>query len=187
MIRRAIQIAVSLFIEETGDARDHQQRNTASCSCSSTGPASTRSRWRKLLGLDRSTTGHGARQARAGRAVGRTHRRARQAPAQPDADHGRRDNARPPRGTRHERAQAHVLSAFSTQERAEFLALLDKFTAQVQRLHARAARTASRAGAAGWRNAAETAAPCDGREALNSWPHSIRASPAPDFADAHPG
>jgi DNA-binding MarR family transcriptional regulator len=128
LIRRANQIAVSLFLEETGALgitnsqygiltvlKHHSGIDQISVA--------------KLLGLDRSTTGMVLdkleRAGLIGRSVG-LHDRRRRALSLTRA--GERMLARLAAPAR--RAQAHVLSAFTARERVEFLRLLDKFVAK---------------------------------------------------------
>ena len=125
LIRRAQQIAVALFLEETGalgitntqygillvlkHRRGIDQISVA-----------------KLLGLDRSTTGMVLGKLEQagliGRVVGEKDRRKRALALTPQ---GERMLARLKEPAR--RAQEHVLSGFTPGERAEFLALLEKF------------------------------------------------------------
>jgi len=84
LIRRANQIAVSLFLEETGPLGITNSQYGILLVLKHH-PGIDQISVAKVLGLDRSTTG---------------------------------------------RAQAHVLSAFTVQERAEFIRLLDKFVAK---------------------------------------------------------
>ncbi len=81
MLRRAHQIAVSLFYEETGELRHHQPGNTASCMVLKHQPGIDQISVAKLLGLDRSTTGMVLgkleKAGLVGRSVGATDRRKR--------------------------------------------------------------------------------------------------------------
>jgi DNA-binding MarR family transcriptional regulator len=126
MIRRAHQIAVSLFLEQTGTLgitttqygilillkhRDGIDQITVS----------------KLLGLDRSTTGMVLEKLEdaglIGRRVGTEDRRRRTLRLTRAGERMLARLAGPARA-----AQERVLSAFDPQERAQFLKLLDKFT-----------------------------------------------------------
>jgi DNA-binding MarR family transcriptional regulator len=126
MLRRAHQIAVALFYEETGALRitttqfgvlhllKHQ-------------PGLDQITVAKLLGLDRSTTGMVLATletaALIGRRVGLTDRRRRSLALTPAGERMLRRLKAPAR-----RVAARQLAAFSRSERALFLRLLDKFT-----------------------------------------------------------
>ena len=125
MIRRAHQIAVSLFLEETG-APGITNRQYGILFALRHRPGIDQISVARLLGLDRSTTGMVIKKLEQAGLVGR--------------DVGARDRRRVSlRLTRPgermlerlagpaQRAQARVLSGFTPPERAQFLALLDKF------------------------------------------------------------
>jgi DNA-binding MarR family transcriptional regulator len=126
MIRRAHQIAVSLFLEETGPLGItttqygilHLLRHRPDIDQISVS---------KLLGLDRSTTGmvlQKLEDARLiGRRVGSDDRRRRTLRLTRAGERMLERLAAPARA-----AQERVLSAFEPPERAQFLRLLDKFT-----------------------------------------------------------
>ena len=125
LIRRAHQIAVSIFMEETGELgitnRQYgillllkQQSGLDQISVA------------KLLGLDRSTTGMVLTKLEqdglVARYVGDRDRRRLRLKLTRAGERMLARLAEPAR-----RAQAHVLSAFTAKERDEFLRLLDKF------------------------------------------------------------
>jgi DNA-binding MarR family transcriptional regulator len=125
MIRRAHQISVSLFLAETG-ALGITNRQYGILFALRHRPGIDQISVARLLGLDRSTTGMVIKKLEQAGLVGR--------------DVGARDRRRVSlRLTRAgermlerlavpaQRAQARVLSGFSAPERAQFLALLDKF------------------------------------------------------------
>jgi DNA-binding MarR family transcriptional regulator len=125
MIRRAHQIAVSLFLDETG-ALGITNRQYGILFALKQQPGIDQISAARLLGLDRSTTGMVIKKLEQAGLVGR--------------DVGARDRRRVSlRLTRAgermlerlaepaQRAQARALSAFTPQERTQFLALLDKF------------------------------------------------------------
>jgi DNA-binding MarR family transcriptional regulator len=128
LIRRANQIAVALFLEETGKLgittsqygilivlKHHPGIDQISVA--------------KLLGLDRSTTGlvlDKLEQAGLiGRSIGAHDKRRRNISLTRAGERMLERLAEPAR-----RAQTRVLSAFTAQERAEFVRLLDKFVAK---------------------------------------------------------
>jgi DNA-binding MarR family transcriptional regulator len=125
LIRRANQIAVALFLEETG---------TLGITNSQYGillvlkhhPGIDQVSVAKLLGLDRSTTGLVLDKLEAvgliGRSVG-AHDKRRRTLSLTKAGERMLDRLAEPA----KRAQAHVLSAFTPQERIELIRLLDKF------------------------------------------------------------
>lgn len=127
LIRRAHQIAVSLFIEEMGALGVTPTQSGILFVLSHRGGLDQISVAR-LLGLDRSTTSMViAKLVKAGlivRAVGSGDRRRRALVLTPK---GRRliDRLAGPL----ERARMRVLSPFTAEEAAQFVALLDKFTA----------------------------------------------------------
>ena len=125
MIRRAHQIAVSLFLDETGEL-GITNRQYGILFALAQKPGIDQISVARLLGLDRSTTGMVIKKLEQAGLVGR--------------DVGARDRRRVSlRLTRAgermlerlaapaQRAQARVLSGFTPPERAQFLALLDKF------------------------------------------------------------
>jgi MarR family transcriptional regulator, lower aerobic nicotinate degradation pathway regulator len=128
MIRRAHQIAVSLFLEETG-ALGITNRQYGILFALKHRPGIDQISVARLLGLDRSTTGMVIKTLEnAGliaRAVGARDRR-RSSLSLTRAGARMLDRlAEPAR-----RAQARVLSCFTPAERAQFLALLEKFIAR---------------------------------------------------------
>jgi DNA-binding MarR family transcriptional regulator len=126
MIRRAHQIAVALFLEETGELGitttqygilfliEHQ-------------PGIDQISVAKLLGLDRSTTGMVVQKLEAagliGRGVGANDRRRRSLHLTRAGEAMLARLAQPA-----QRAQARILTALAPAERAQFLAMLDKLT-----------------------------------------------------------
>ena len=127
MIRRAHQIAVSIFLEETG-ALGITNRQYGILFALKQRPGIDQISVARLLGLDRSTTGMVikklARAGLVGRAVGAGDRRRASLALTRAGERMLERLAEPAR-----RAQARVLSAFTPAERAQFLALLDKFIA----------------------------------------------------------
>jgi len=125
MIRRAHQIAVSLFLEETG-ALGITNRQYGIMLVLKAEPGIDQITVAKLLGLDRSTTGMVLTKLQdaglVGRVVGSHDRRKRSLKLTPAGERMMKRLAEPAR-----RAQERVLSAFSPQERETFLDLLDKF------------------------------------------------------------
>jgi len=125
MIRRAHQIAVSLFLEETG-ALGITNRQYGIMLVLKAEPGIDQITVAKLLGLDRSTTGMVLTKLEkaglVGRVVGRNDRRKRSLKLTPAGGRMLTRLAEPAR-----RAQERVLSAFSPRERETFLDLLDKF------------------------------------------------------------
>lgn len=126
MIRRAHQIAVSLFLEETGALRITTTQYGI-LRLLKYRPDIDQISVSKLLGLDRSTTGMVLQKLEDARLIGR----------RVGSDDRRRRTLRLTRAGERllERltaparaAQERVLSAFEPQERAQFLRLLDKFT-----------------------------------------------------------
>jgi DNA-binding MarR family transcriptional regulator len=128
LIRRAQQIAVSLFLEETG-ALGITSTQYGILLVLKHRPGIDQISVAKLLGLDRSTTGMVlAKLEKAGligRVVGKKDRRKRNLALTEAGERMLEKLADPAR-----KAQTHVLSAFSPQERAAFLALLEKFIAK---------------------------------------------------------
>ena len=126
MLRRAHQIAVALFTEETGELGitttqfgilhllKHQ-------------PGLDQISVAKLLGLDRSTTsmvlGTLEKAGLIGRRVGKTDRRKRSLALTPEGERMLKRLKAPAR-----RTMERQLSAFKPRERAPFLKMLDKFT-----------------------------------------------------------
>jgi MarR family transcriptional regulator, lower aerobic nicotinate degradation pathway regulator len=128
LIRRANQIAVALFLEETG-ALGITNSQFGILLVLKHYPGIDQISVAKLLGLDRSTTGMVLdkleKAGLIGRSVGAHDRRKRTLSLTKAGERMLERLAEPAR-----RAQAHVLSAFTPQERAEFLRLLNKFVAK---------------------------------------------------------
>jgi DNA-binding MarR family transcriptional regulator len=128
LIRRAQQIAVSLFLEETG-ALGITNTQYGILLVLKHRPGVDQISVAKLLGLDRSTTGMVLgkleKAGLIGRRVGKKDRRKRSLALTVAGERMLEKLTEPAR-----RAQAHVLSAFTPQERATFLDLLDKFVAK---------------------------------------------------------
>src|SRR5207302_2011934 len=124
LIRRAQQIAVSLFLEESG-ALGITNTQYGILMVLKHRPGTDQISLAKLLGLDRSTTGMVVdklvQTGLVNRRVG-SDRRKRELILTPAAGRVLEQLAEPAR-----RAQARVLSAFTADERAEFLGLLEKF------------------------------------------------------------
>ena len=126
MLRRAHQIAVSLFLEETGELRItttqfgilHLLKHN---------PGLDQISVAKLLGLDRSTTGMVLtkleRAGLVGRSVGARDRRKRSLRLTPAGERMLQRLKAPA-----ERVMQRQLAAFTPRERALFLKMLDKFT-----------------------------------------------------------
>ena len=125
MIRRAHQISVSLFLEETG-ALGITNRQYGIMLVLKHQPGIDQITVAKLLGLDRSTTGMVLntleKAGLVGRVVGPDDRRKRSLKLTGAGERMLKTFAGPAR-----RAQERVLSAFSPQEREVFLDLLEKF------------------------------------------------------------
>ena len=125
MIRRAHQISVSLFLEETG-ALGITNRQYGIMLVLKAEPGIDQITVAKLLGLDRSTTGMVLGKLEdaglVGRVVGAKDRRKRSLKLTPAGERMLARLAGPAR-----RAQERVLSAFSPRERKMFLDLLEKF------------------------------------------------------------
>jgi DNA-binding MarR family transcriptional regulator len=124
MIRRAHQISVSLFLEETG-ALGITNRQYGIMLVLKAEPGIDQITVAKLLGLDRSTTGMVLTKLEDAGLVGRVvgaDRRKRSLKLTPVGERMLKQLAEPAR-----RAQERVLSAFSSRERETFLDLLDKF------------------------------------------------------------
>jgi len=124
MIRRAHQISVSLFLEETG-ALGITNRQYGIMLVLKAEPGIDQITVAKLLGLDRSTTGMVLTKLEDAGLVGRVvgdDRRKRSLKLTPAGERMLKQLAEPAR-----RAQERVLSAFSPRERETFLDLLDKF------------------------------------------------------------
>ena len=128
MIRRAHQIAVSLFLAETG-ALGVTNRQYGILFALKHRPGIDQISIARLLGLDRSTTGMVIKKLQAagliGRAVGARDRR-RASLTLTRAGERMLDRLAEPA----QRAQTRVLSAFTPAERAQFLGLLEKFIAK---------------------------------------------------------
>ena len=147
MIRRAHQIAVSLFLEETGEL-GITNRQYGIMLVLKARPGIDQITVAKLLGLDRSTAGMVLTKLAAaglvGRVVGANDRRKRSLKLTPAGERMLARLAEPAR-----RAQERVLSAFTARERKTFLDLLDKFarafndTTRVPRVAQSAAVTSS--------------------------------------------
>src|SRR5215208_6799170 len=124
MIRRAHQIAVSMFLEETGEL-GITNRQYGIMLVLRHQPGIDQITVAKLLGLDRSTTGMVlgklADAGLVGRVVGARDRRKRSLKLTPAGERMLARLAEPAR-----RAQERVLSAFSARERKMFLDLLEK-------------------------------------------------------------
>jgi MarR family transcriptional regulator, lower aerobic nicotinate degradation pathway regulator len=124
MIRRAHQIAVALFLEESGDLGITTTQYGILFVLKHR-PGIDQISLAKLLGLDRSTTGMVVtrleKDGLIGRGVGATDRRRRSLQL---TAAGRKMLARLARPA--ERAQAHLLSPLAPAERAQFLDMLDK-------------------------------------------------------------
>ena len=125
MIRRAHQIAVSMFLEETGEL-GITNRQYGIMLVLRHRPGIDQITVAKLLGLDRSTTGMVLGKLEdaglVGRVVGAKDRRTRSLKLTPAGERMLKRLAAPAR-----RAQERVLSAFTKSEREVFLDLLDKF------------------------------------------------------------
>jgi DNA-binding MarR family transcriptional regulator len=125
MIRRAHQISVSLFLEETGEL-GITNRQYGILLVLKQHPGIDQITVAKLLGLDRSTTGMVLTKLEqaglVGRVVGAKDRRKRSLALTPAGERMLKRLAEPAR-----RAQQRVLSAFTPQEAKTFLDLLDKF------------------------------------------------------------
>lgn len=128
LIRRANQIAVSLFLEETG-ALGVTNSQYGILLVLKHHPGIDQISVAKVLGLDRSTTGMVLDKLEKAGLIGRSigaHDKRRRNLSLTKAGERMLDRLAEPA----KRAQAQVLSAFSTQERAEFIRLLDKFVAK---------------------------------------------------------
>ena len=125
LIRRAHQIAVSMFLEETG-ALGITNRQYGILLVLKHRPGIDQITVAKLLGLDRSTAGMVLatleKAGFVGRVVGAKDRRTRSLKLTPAGERMLARLAEPAR-----RAQQRVLSVFTTKERKMFLELLDKF------------------------------------------------------------
>jgi DNA-binding MarR family transcriptional regulator len=126
MIRRAHQIAVSVFLEETGEL-GITNRQYGILFVLKQQPGIDQISVAKLLGLDRSTTGMVvAKLEQAGlveRCIGTSDRRRHSLALTPAGEKMLERLDAPAR-----RAQTRLLSTFTPQERTQFLALLDKLT-----------------------------------------------------------
>jgi DNA-binding MarR family transcriptional regulator len=128
LIRRAHQIAVSLFLDETGEL-GITNRQYGILFALKHRPGIDQISVARLLGLDRSTTGMVIKKLEQAGLIGRVvgaHDRRRSSLALTRAGERMLERLAEPA----QRAQARVLSAFTPAERAEFLALLDKFIAK---------------------------------------------------------
>src|SRR5712691_6230100 len=125
MIRRAHQIAVSLFLEETGEL-GITNRQYGILFVLKHQPGIDQISVAKLLGLDRSTTGMVLKKLEEAGLVGRCvgNDRRRRSLQLTRSGEKMLDRLAEPAG----RAQARALSAFTPRERTLFLQLLDKFT-----------------------------------------------------------
>src|SRR5262249_23715124 len=125
MIRRAHQIAVSLFLDETGEL-GITNRQYGILFALKHQPGIDQISVARLLGLDRSTTGMVIKKLEqaglVGRRVGARDRRRSSLELTRAGERMLEPLSEPA-----QRAQARVLSAFTPAERAQFLALLDKF------------------------------------------------------------
>ena len=125
MIRRAHQIAVSLFLDETGEL-GITNRQYGILFALRHQPGADQISVARLLGLDRSTTGMVIKKLEhaglVGRGVGAGDRPPVSQQLKPARERKLVRLAEPA-----QRAHARALSAFTPQERAQFLALLDKF------------------------------------------------------------
>ena len=128
LIRRANQIAVALFLGETG-ALGITNSQYGILTVLKHHPGIDQISVAKLLGLDRSTTGlvldKLERAGLIGRSIG-THDKRRRSLSLTKAGERMLERLGEPA----RRAQAHVLAAFTAQERTEFIRLLDKFVAK---------------------------------------------------------
>ena len=128
MIRRAHQIAVAIFLAETG-ALGITNRQYGILFALKHRPGIDQISVARLLGLDRSTTGMVIKKLEQagliGRGIGAGDRR-RASLALTRAGERMLDRLTAPA----QRAQTRVLSAFTPAERVQFLALLDKFIAR---------------------------------------------------------
>jgi len=124
MIRRAHQIAVSLFLEETGEL-GITNRQYGILFALKHRPGIDQISVARLLGLDRSTTGMVIKKLEqaglVGRTVGARDRRRTNLTLTRAGERMLERLAEPA-----QRAQTRVLSAFTPAERAQFLALLEK-------------------------------------------------------------
>jgi len=124
MIRRAHQIAVSLFLEETGEL-GITNRQYGILFALKHRPGIDQISVARLLGLDRSTTGMVIKKLEqaglVGRTVGTRDRRRTNLTLTRAGERMLERLAEPA-----QRAQTRVLSAFTPAERAQFLALLEK-------------------------------------------------------------
>jgi DNA-binding MarR family transcriptional regulator len=128
MIRRAHQIAVSLFLEETGEL-GITNRQYGILFALKHRPGIDQISIARLLGLDRSTTGMVIKKLEqaglVGRAVGERDRRKASLALTRAGERMLERLAEPA-----QRAPSRVLSAFTPAERAQFLGLLDKLIAR---------------------------------------------------------
>jgi len=128
LIRRANQIAVSLFLGETG-ALGITNNQYGILLVLKHHPGLDQISVAKLLGLDRSTTGLVLDKLEKAGLIGRiigAHDKRRRNLSLTKAGERMLDRLADPA----KRAQAQLFSAFSAQERAEFVRLLDKFVAK---------------------------------------------------------
>jgi len=126
MIRRAHQICISLFLEETGELRI-TTRQYGILLVLQNQPGIDQITVAKLLGLDRSTTGMVLskleRAGLIGRVIGAKDRRTRSLALTPAGESMLAQLAEPAR-----RAEARVMAALTEEESRTFFELLDKFT-----------------------------------------------------------
>ena len=125
LIRRANQIAVALFLEETG-ALGITTSQYGILTLLKHHPGIDQISVANLLGLDRSTTGLVLDKLETAGLIGRSigaHDKRRRTLALTKAGERMLERLSEPA----RRAQARVLSVFTAQERAEFIRLLDKF------------------------------------------------------------
>jgi DNA-binding MarR family transcriptional regulator len=131
LIRRAQQIAVSLFLEETG-ALGITSTQYGILIVLKHQPGIDQISLARLLGLDRSTTGMVLgkleKAGHVGRCIGTHDRRRRNLALTRAGERMLEQLAEPAR-----RAQMHALSPFTTEERAMFLRLLEKFVGEFNR------------------------------------------------------
>jgi DNA-binding MarR family transcriptional regulator len=131
LIRRAHQIAVALFLEETG-ALGITNTQFGILTVLKQRPGIDQISVAKLLGLDRSTTGmvlgNLVKAGLVGRSVVTKDRRRRNLALTPAGERMLEQLAEPAR-----RAQTRVLSPFTAEERTNFLRLLEKFVGEFNR------------------------------------------------------
>jgi MarR family transcriptional regulator, lower aerobic nicotinate degradation pathway regulator len=145
LIRRANQIAVALFLEQTG-ALGITTSQYGILTVLKHHPGIDQISLAKLLGLDRSTTGMVLDKLQKagliGRSIGAHDKRRRNLSLTKAGERMLTRLAEPA-----QRAQAHVLSPFTAEERDAFVSLLDKFVAKFNgttRVPLHAGRTAAK-------------------------------------------